>query len=237
MIRLEHVVKRYRVRNGTHRVLNGVNLELRRGDRVGILGRNGAGKSTLIRLISGAELPTSGRISRTMSVSWPLAFGDAFQGSLTGTDNLRFICRIYGARFKETLPFVADFAELGPYLREPVKSYSSGMRARLAFAVSMAIEFDCFLIDEVIAVGDTRFHEKCRRELFEKRKDRALIMVSHEAHNIREHCSRACVLRDGHLTEFVDVDGAYAAYHDGPAAPALAPAAAGTSDFTPGAPC
>jgi len=213
MIRLERIVKRYRVRSGTHMVLNGIDLELQRGDKIGILGRNGAGKSTLIRLISGAELPTSGRVTRQMSVSWPLAFGDAFQGSLTGVDNLRFICRIYGVEFKATLPFVEDFAELGKYMREPVKAYSSGMRARLAFAISMAIEFDCFLIDEVIAVGDSRFHDKCRRELFEKRQDRALIMVSHEAHNIREHCSRACVLRDGRLGEFTDVDAAYAEYN------------------------
>jgi capsular polysaccharide transport system ATP-binding protein len=109
-------------------------------------------------------------------------------------------------------PFVEDFSELGKFLREPVKTYSSGMRARLAFAISMAIEFDCFLIDEVIAVGDARFHEKCREELFNKRRDRAMIIVSHEAHNIREHCQRACVLSDGRLQQFSDLDAAYASY-------------------------
>src|SRR5206468_3555236 len=166
----------------------------------------------LVRLISGAELPTQGRVVRGMSASWPLAFGGAFQGSLTGLDNIRFICRVYAADAAAVIPFVDDFAELGLYLREPVKTYSSGMQARLAFAISMAIEFDCFLIDEVISAGDTRFHEKCRQELFDKRRDRSMIIVSHEAHNIREHCSRACVLANGRLREFADVDAAYTHY-------------------------
>lgn len=213
MLQLLNVIKRYRINSGSHTVLNGVNLRLARGDKLGILGRNGAGKSTLIRIISGAELPTAGLVKRNMSVSWPLAFGDGFQGSLTGADNLRFICRIYDSDFAAARPFVEEFSELGKFFREPVKTYSSGMRARLAFAISMAIEFDCFLIDEIIAVGDTRFHEKCRRELFEKRADRALIMVSHEAQNIREHCARACVLSNGMLQEFPDVDSAYDHYH------------------------
>jgi len=212
MIRLEKIVKRYRTRAGAHTVLNGVDLQVNRGDKIGILGRNGAGKSTLIRIVSGAELPNSGRVTREMAVSWPLAFGGAFQGSLTGVDNVRFICRVYGVKFQGIIPFVDEFSELGRYMREPLKTYSSGMRARLAFALSMAIEFDCFLIDEVISVGDARFHEKCRRELFEKRRDRAMIIVSHEAHNIREHCSRACVLIGGQLQEFQDVDSAYSHY-------------------------
>jgi capsular polysaccharide transport system ATP-binding protein len=213
MIRLDKVVKRYRTRVGEHTVLDGVNLEVNPGDKIGILGRNGAGKSTLIRIISGAELPSAGRVTRQMSVSWPLAFGGAFQGSLTGVDNVRFICRVYGSDFKAAIPFVEEFAELGKFLREPVKTYSSGMRARLAFAISMAVEFECFLIDEVISVGDARFHEKCQQELFEKRRDRAMIIVSHEAHNIREHCNRACVLKNGHLWEFPDVDAAYVDYN------------------------
>ena len=212
MIQLDQVVKRYRTRAGPHTVLDGVSLTVSKGDKIGILGRNGAGKSTLIRLISGAELPTRGTIVRGMSVSWPLAFGGAFQGSLTGIDNVRFICRVYNSNFGDALPFVEDFSELGKFLKEPVKTYSSGMRARLAFAISMAIEFDCFLIDEVISAGDTRFHEKCRHELFDKRRDRSMIIVSHEAHNIREHCSRACVLANGWLREFADVDAAYTHY-------------------------
>ncbi len=195
-------------------MLDRINLRVRRGEKIGILGRNGAGKSTLIRMISGAELPSAGKIRRDMSVSWPLAFGGAFQGSLTGMDNLRFICRVYGADAKAAEPFVQDFSELGYYLREPVKSYSAGMRARLAFAISMAIEFDCFLIDEIVAVGDSRFHAKCHHELFERRRDRSLIIVSHDPGYIREHCDHAAVLRQGNLHTFDHIDEAYAFYQE-----------------------
>ena len=212
MIQLENVIKTYHTRMGPRIVLNNINLQVAKGEKIGIIGRNGSGKSTLIRMISGAELPTSGSVKRGISVSWPLAFGGAFQPFLTGLDNLRFVCRIYGIDYPSIVPFVEEFTELGLYLREPVLHYSSGMRARLAFALSMAIEFDCFLIDEVIAVGDSRFHEKCRIELFEKRKDRALIMVSHDPHTIKEHCTSAAVLTAGHLTSFDNVDEAFANY-------------------------
>lgn len=214
MITLNNVTKVYSTRQGPRTVLDGINLRVAKGEKVGILGRNGAGKSTLIRLISGAELPTSGHIHRGISISWPLAFGGAFQGSLTGLDNLRFICRIYGADIEPAIPYVEEFSELGAYLREPVKKYSSGMRARLAFAISMAIEFDCFLIDEIVSVGDSRFHEKCHIELFEKRKDRAMILVSHDPGYIRAHCDHAAVLVAGRLHSFDQVDDAFAFYQE-----------------------
>lgn len=214
MINIDHVTKQYATRHGSVTVLDDVNLTIRPGEKVGILGRNGAGKSTIIRLISGAERPTSGRITRGMSVSWPLAFGGAFQGTLTGADNLRFICRVYGTSTEDKVPFVQEFTELGRYLYEPVKTYSAGMRARLAFAISMVIEFDCFLIDEIVAVGDSRFHEKCRIELFEKRKDRAMIIVSHDAGYVREHCDFAAVLCKGKLTSLSRVNDAFALYQD-----------------------
>jgi capsular polysaccharide transport system ATP-binding protein len=212
MIRLVDVNKTYPTHSGPAHVLRDVGLDIRSGERVGILGRNGAGKSTLIRLISGAELPSSGSVERGMSVSWPLAFGGAFQGSLTGIDNLRFICRVHGVDPEDKIEFVQEFSELGLYLREPVKTYSSGMRARLAFAISMVIEFDCFLIDEIVAVGDARFHEKCNHELFVKRGDRAMIIVSHDANYIRQHCSRAAVLSGGRLHHANDVDAAFEFY-------------------------
>lgn len=208
MITLDNVSKVYGTRQGPRTVLDGLNLRIAKGEKVGILGRNGAGKSTLIRLISGVELPTHGHIHRGISVSWPLAFGGAFQGSLTGLDNVRFICRVYDAPVAPAIAFVEDFSELGTYLREPVKKYSSGMRARLAFAISMAVEFDCFLIDEIVAVGDSRFHEKCHIELFEKRKDRAMIIVSHNADYIRQHCQHAAVLVAGKLHSFDQVEDA-----------------------------
>ena len=212
MLAFDSVTKRYRVSGGEHTVLAGVTFQLARGGHLGIIGRNGAGKSTLIRLLSGAELPTSGTIERGMTVSWPLAFTDAFQGSLTGLDNLRFIARIYGVPADSIRDYVEDFAELGRYFREPVKTYSSGMLARLAFGLSMAIEFDCFLIDEVIAVGDSRFQRKCQVELFDKRADRACVLVSHDPGVVREHCRQAAVLDAGLLRCFEDVQEALEAY-------------------------
>lgn len=218
MIRIIDLVKRYPTRHGEVTVLNHINLQVERGEKVGILGRNGSGKSTLIRLLSGAEHPTSGTVTRTMSVSWPLAFSGGFQGTLTGLDNLRFICRIYNVPVEEKISFVQEFSELGRYLYEPIKTYSSGMRARLAFAVSMAVEFDCFLIDEITAVGDSRFHEKCHVELFEKRRDRSMIVVSHQPDFIQNHCDRAVVLLTGKLYSFDHVHDALAFYHEALAA-------------------
>ncbi|MBE7942684.1 ABC transporter ATP-binding protein [Ramlibacter aquaticus] len=212
MIEMRSVTKQYSTRSGPVTVLRDLSLQVRPGEKLGILGRNGAGKSTLIRLLSGAERPTSGSVDRRMSVSWPLAFSGGFQGSLTGLDNVRFICRVYGVDASERIPFVEEFSELGRYMREPLKTYSSGMRARLGFAISMAVEFDCYLIDEIIAVGDSRFHAKCERELFEKRGDRAMIMVSHMPDMIRRHCHTVCVLSSGQVTLFSDVDVAYAFY-------------------------
>ena len=214
MISVENICKTYSTRFGPRTVLNDVNFRLEKGRNIGILGQNGAGKSTLIRLISGAEKPTSGHIDRGMSVSWPLAFGGAFQLHLTGLDNLKFVCRIYGVDYKPLVPFVEDFTELGIYFREPVLHYSSGMLTRLAFALSIAIEFDCFLIDEVMVVGDARFHEKCHIELFQKRKDRAFILVTHDANVIKLYCERASVLHEGKLYPFDTVDEAYDFYNN-----------------------
>lgn len=225
MIEIRDVSKVYRTRQGPRTVLSHINLRLERGRNVGILGRNGAGKSTLIRLLAGAESPTRGEIVRGMSVSWPLAFGGAFQSHLTGLDNLKFVCRIYGVDYKPLVPFVEDFTELGLYFREPVSHYSTGMVTRLAFALSMAVEFDCFLIDETMVVGDKRFHDRCHEELFHKRRDRAFILVSHDPNVIRLYCERACVLHQGRLHEFPDVDAAYRFYDsaDSPAPTPLAP--------------
>jgi capsular polysaccharide transport system ATP-binding protein len=213
MIELNNMTKRYPVHGGERTILDRINLKIQRGQKIGILGRNGAGKSTLVRLISGAERPSSGYIHRGMSVSWPLAFAGSFQGSLSGLDNLRFICRIYNTSFEDKVAFVSEFSELGPYLREPVKSYSSGMTARLAFALSMVIEFDCYLMDEVIAVGDDRFRQRCQVELFEKRCDRAMIMVSHSPDFIKTHCDHAVVLLRGRLHEFNNIEEGFAFYH------------------------
>ena len=212
MLSVEHVSKVYETRRGPYKVFDDISFTLERGRNLGILGRNGAGKSTMIRLISGAERPTSGRILRGMRVSWPLAFAGAFAHNLTGLDNLKFVCRVYGVSYKPLLPFIEEFTELGKFLREPVMHYSHGMVTRLAFALSMAIEFDCFLIDEAMIVGDARFHERCHYELFQKRKDRAFILVSHDAEAIKTYCENAVVLSGGRLYTFPNVDAAYAFY-------------------------
>lgn len=214
MIHCEQVTKSYPMGSGRKQVLKGLDLEISPGEHVGFLGRNGAGKTTLIKLIGGVEMPSSGKIRRSMSVSWPLGFGGGFQGSLTGYDNARFISRIYGRDYAEFKDFVEDFTELGAQLKMPVKTYSSGMRARLAFALSIAIEFDCYLIDEVIMVGDANFHHKCHYELFDKRRDRALVLASHSSELIREFCDRAMVLNQGLGTIYSDVDEALDVYNE-----------------------
>jgi len=212
MIRLVDVTKQYDTNAGRRTVLSNVNLVINPGERIGILGRNGAGKSTLVRVISGAERPTSGTVERNMSVSWPLAFAGGFHGKLTGADNLRFICRIYGVNFREQIAFVQEFSELGSFLDEPVSIYSSGMRARLAFAISMTIDFDCYLIDEVMAVGDEVFRERCRVELFEKRRDKAMLIVSHSHRYLQGNCERFLLFRDGAVEEYSNFDQVYHQY-------------------------
>ncbi|OYY63305.1 ABC transporter ATP-binding protein [Sphingomonas sp. 28-62-11] len=212
MIVCQDIRKSYPAGHGRREVLKGVNLTIGKGERVAVLGRNGAGKSTFIKQIGGVELPDSGRIHRHMTSSWPIGFNGGFQGSLTGYDNARFIARIYGRAYAEMRDFVEDFTELGGSLKMPVKTYSSGMRARLAFALSLAIEFDCYLIDEVILVGDQNFQRKCHHELFEKRADRAMIIASHDMNTIRETCNRGMVIHNGLATHHNDVSQAIADY-------------------------
>ncbi len=212
MIRLHGIHKSYRTHIGEHAVLRGVDCVFERGEKVGILGRNGAGKSTLLRLIAGVEHPNQGQVERRMSVSWPLGFGGAMHYSITGADNARFIARIYDKPVAATLEFVEDFAELGEYYRMPVRTYSSGMMMRLGFALSLAVDLDCYLIDEVIAAGDTRFAERCRLALAERQERSAVLLVSHQAAMVRAFCTTGAVLDDGRLTRYADIDAAIAAY-------------------------
>jgi capsular polysaccharide transport system ATP-binding protein len=208
-LQLIDVHKSYPMRQGRKRVLRGIDATFRRGERVGILGRNGSGKSTLVRILGGIEAPTRGAIRRTMSVSWPIGMAAGFHGALSGADNTRFIARIYDRPVQETVDFVESFAELGDYLRMPVNTYSAGMRSRLGLAISLAIDFDCFLVDEALAVGDTRFGRA-----FGARLTRAgLIIVTHQPSLVRQLCTRAAVLADGTLTFFDDIDEALATYN------------------------
>jgi capsular polysaccharide transport system ATP-binding protein len=213
-LKLDNVKKSYkRPWKKPVEVLKGINLTVNYGDKIGILGRNGAGKSTLIKLIGGVIRPTGGKIERKMSTSWPIGFGGGgFQGSLTGVDNLKFICRLYGLDWRQKLPMVEELAQLGKYLYEPVNTYSAGMKARLGFALSMVVDFDCYLIDEALAVGDARFKDKFKRELFEKRGDRSFIIVSHQQGQIKEFCNRFFVLTNGNLIEFENFGQAWKFY-------------------------
>lgn len=189
-----------------------INFDLGKSGRLAILGRNGQGKSTLIKMLGGVLPETEGRIEWRMSSSWPIGFGGGFQGSLSGLDNVRFLARLYDRDYYDMLQRVDDFAELGKALRNPVKHYSSGMRARLAFGLSLAIEFDCYLIDELVAVGDARFQRKCQEALFEHRAHRAFLMASHDTHLIASYCDRALIIEGGQAKVFDDIDEAVEVY-------------------------
>lgn len=206
MIICSNLTKAYSHGGNRKQVLKGLDLVINPGERIALLGRNGAGKSTLIKLLGGVEYPTSGHIRRNMSVSWPLGFAGGFQGSLTGYDNARFIARIYQRDYSDIKLFVEDFTELGRQLRMPVKTYSSGMRARLAFALSLAIEFDCYLIDEIILVGDQNFQRKCDVEFFEKRSDRTMVIASHSLEFIKNFCTKAILIHQGNATIYDDIN-------------------------------
>ena len=206
------VVKDFTTEHGPRRVLDGINFRVEAGQRMAVLGCNGAGKSTLIKVLAGLLRPTSGFVHRGLYMSWPLALGGGFEGEMTGYDNMRFISRIYGAPFREMLEFVTDFTELGANIYEPVRFYSDGMRARLAIAISLAIDFECLLIDEVILVGDRRFQQKCHREIFENRKHCGMILAVHALDVVEEYCDSALVLQDGRGRMFDDVKLATAIY-------------------------
>jgi capsular polysaccharide transport system ATP-binding protein len=217
MIELRNVCKVYQTSAGPNCVLDSIDMRFPAGTSVGIVGRNGAGKSTLLRIIGGAELPDAGEIIRSGRISWPIGFTGGFNGSLSGEENCRFVARIYGQDVDYVIDATRDFAEVGAYFTMPVRTYSSGMRARLAFALSMAVDFDVYLVDEVTAVGDRQFQEKCRQTFAERRSRSSLIMVSHQAATLKQYCDQFAVLREGRLTLFDDFDEAVE-FHEGKAA-------------------
>jgi capsular polysaccharide transport system ATP-binding protein len=213
MIEFRNVLKYYKADGRKKVVLDHVSFVFERGYSYGLLGVNGAGKSTTMRLLSGVEMPNAGAIKRSVRVSWPLGFASAFNALMTGRNNVTFAARAYGQNVRRVLEFVEDFTELGDYLDAPIKTYSSGMAARLAFALSMAIDFECYLIDELTAVGDARFSARCEEAFAERRKRSDVIMVSHSVGTIKTFCSRGGVLIDGKMMMFPDIDQAIDVYN------------------------
>jgi capsular polysaccharide transport system ATP-binding protein len=205
MIKLERATKQVRLKGFSKTIIDDVSFVIPRGKSVGLLGRNGAGKSTLLQLIAGTQSLDSGSIIREGKISWPLGFQGSFQGSLSGEQNVRFVARIYGVESEELVAYVADFAELGHFYRAPVQTYSSGMKARLAFGVSMGIKFDYYLVDEITAVGDTNFKQKSQKVFRERLADSDVIMVSHSSTTLRDYCTSGIVLENGKLTYYNDL--------------------------------
>ena len=208
MIALQNVAKAFATTTGRKIVLEDACAEFGPGHNFGILGANGSGKSTLIRLLAGSEMPDRGTIRRDARVSFPLGFDATFHPALSGRENAAFIARVYGAAVRATLRFVEEFAELGEYYEMPVNTYSSGMRARLAFGTCLAIDFDVYLIDEVIEVGDERFRRKCAAAFRDRLRRSDIILATHNSHTIRQYCDRAAVLANGRLQLFDDVASA-----------------------------
>ncbi len=213
MIRFRNVSKHFRTQQHRKTILDRVNVEFLPGFSYGVLGVNGAGKSTMMRMIAGTILPNGGRISKDLRVSWPLGFSGGFHPTMTGKENLNFVSRAYGEDPRRVARFVEDFAELGDYINAPVRTYSSGMAARLAFGLSMAIEFDCYLVDEITAVGDARFQKRCRVAFENRRKNADIIMVSHSMETIKAYCDKGMLLVDGRLLVFDKTEQAIEAYY------------------------
>lgn len=213
MIVLDRVSKSYAGQSGFSQVLQDVTFTINRGDSIGICGANGVGKSTLMKLLSGVERPTSGTITRTMSVSWPIGLSQAFQATLTGADNARFIARIYGKDERTLLDFVDDFAQLGRYMHEPIRVYSAGMGARLAFGISLAIRFDCYLVDEITGVGDERFRARSEEALQERKREGTLVMVSHDSNTLLRYCDKGAVVYAGGITLYDTIREAVDVHH------------------------
>lgn len=210
MIRLENLTKVFTVNGRRKVVMEDVTMVFPSGTAVALMGGNGAGKSTLLRMIAGTMAPTSGRIVSTGKVSWPVGFAGSFHPELSGIQNVRFLARIYGVDTDELIDFVEDFADLGAHFRLPLRTYSSGMRSRLAFGVAMGIPFDTYLVDEVTAVGDARFKAKSAQVFLERRRTAGAVMVSHSMSMVRRTCGIGVILESGKLYYYDDIEAAIA---------------------------
>lgn len=215
MIKIENLTKSYRTPAGRHYVFKNLQVEFPADKSVALIGRNGSGKSTLLRVIGGIDRPDSGQVITDKTISWPVGLAGGFQGSLTGRENVKFVARLYAtnSELREKVAFVEDFAELGKYFDMPIKTYSSGMRSRLGFGLSMAFKFDYYLVDEVTAVGDARFKQKCA-DLFKSRhQESSFLMVSHSLGSLKEFCDAALFIgRNNQVKYFESVEEAIAVY-------------------------
>ena len=212
MIQLRKVSKFFVNGSGRTDVLRPTSLALKSGETVALLGRNGAGKSTFLRMLAGITRPSAGVVERSGSVSWPVAFSGGLHGDMSGAANIRFVARIYGRDSASMLIYCREMSGLGDHLSKPVRTYSSGMRARLAFAMSMAVPFDFYLIDEVVSVGDASFRQKSEDVLAQRLARTGGIVVSHAPKTLRRLCQKALILENGRLVEYPSVDAALAAH-------------------------
>ncbi|MFE0838840.1 ABC transporter ATP-binding protein [Achromobacter insolitus] len=215
MFEVKNVTKSYYTPRGRRYVFRNITFTIPPNRNIGLIGKNGSGKSTLMRLLGGADTPDRGKILTDRSVSWPVGLTGGFQGSMSGRDNVKFVCRVYGAvgaHMREAIAYVQDFSDLGKWFDEPVRSYSSGMRSRLAFGLSMAFDFDYYLIDEVMSVGDSHFKKKSNLVFSQKMKNSNIILVSHSMNDIRRLCNLILLVENGNITMFDDVEAGIAAY-------------------------
>ncbi len=217
MIELKEVTKFYKTSNGKKYVLKNVNQIIPSGHNVGILGRNGAGKSTLLRMLGGIDFPNSGLILSDKTFSWPMGLAGGFQGSMTGRQNVKFVCRIYGKsdfEIDEAIESVKEFSELGDYFDMPIKIYSSGMKSRLSFGLSLFFDFDYLIIDETLSVGDKNFQVKSKAALRKKIENCNVLLVSHSMPVLKEICDVGIVVNDGKMVYYDNIDDAIQVYDD-----------------------
>jgi len=216
MIEVRNLYKRYHGPFGGDWVLKDVNFTIPDNVSVGLLGRNGAGKSTLLRIIGGMDSPDKGTVNRDCRVSWPIGLGGGFQGSMTGRQNVKFVARIHGGgdRIPEIISRVQDFAEIGKAFDQPVKTYSSGMRSRLAFGLSLAFDFDVYLSDEATAVGDAAFKAKATKAFQDRVGKASIVMVSHQVGMLKDLCQAGVWINNGTATWFDDINEAINSYHE-----------------------
>jgi len=215
MIELRNVTKSYRTTQGRKFVFRDLSMQIPGGRNVALIGRNGAGKSTLMRLLGGIDMPDSGRVVTDKSISWPVGLSGGFQGSLTARQNVKFVARVYGAegeRMRQIVRYVETFADIGPYFDQPVNTYSSGMRGRVAFGLSLAFDFDYYLIDEAMSVGDANFKKKATQAFHERTGKANIILVTHGMSQVRSLCDLVLLVQDGRIIQFEDVESGIKAY-------------------------